>query len=73
MSSIIDIMIFFFDKFLYILNRQGGESFPEDPIKVIDRKNRDSDADFKPFSPGAEYNKKDKRFEFGNVLFGGPW
>lgn len=51
---------------LDILNRPGGESFPEDPIKVIDRKNRDSD-DFKP------YGAQEKKFQFGNVLFGGPW
>jgi len=47
----------------HILHRPGGEEFPEDPIKVLDRKN--ADLGFKPHGPG------EKRFEFGNVLFGG--
>lgn len=54
----------------HIIHKPGGEKFPEDPIKVIERKNAE-DRSNKPYSPNAE-TPKEKRFEFGNVLFGGP-
>jgi tRNA A37 methylthiotransferase MiaB len=56
----------------HILHKPGGEKFPEDPIKVIDRKNAEEKSS-KPYSPSVDAPKsKEKRFEFGNILFGGP-
>jgi len=54
----------------HIIHKPGGEKFPEDPIKVIDKKNAEEKS--KAYSPSVAV-PKDKRFEFGNILFGGPW
>ena len=92
-----------------ILHKPGGEKFPEDPIKVIDRKNVEEKSSnshspsmflfsflsfyflllffsflllfflfFYFIIAAANLYKgievpKEKRFEFGNILFGGPW
>jgi len=55
----------------HILNRPGGEMFPEDPIKAIERKIKEEPSVYVPRPIGEV--QKEKRFEFGNVLFGGPW
>lgn len=58
----------------HILNRPGGEVFAEDPVAVLDRKNREYELSSpRAYTPSSSmYTPKEKRFEFGNVLFGGP-
>jgi len=56
----------------HILHRPGGETFAEDPIARLDKKNRETAGPYVP-SGSYKYPPKENRFEFGNVLFGGPW